>query len=512
MSNTAVQPPPQPTTDQPRRRTPSRTHTWPLLPLGTAAMLFAVGGRWDIAAAAWIFPVLLLRFTRLSRAWSGALWMGAAHLAAAVFWIQESAIGFNPVVLAGALALAALQSLPFVADRLLTARLHPAAGSLVFPAGVAAVEFLITLVSPFGTAYGSLAVTQHGDLPLLQVVSVTGPWGIGFLIAYAASTVNRLWERASWRSGLVCTAVLLGVLLAGGARLAFFPPQGTTVRIAGVTPARSTTDTLTATLARFANGPGGVAAAPAAAVRPAMTAVEDDLLAATRREAAAGAKIVIWPEDAVRTREPDEAAAIAAAQRQARGSGVYLEIGVRVYSTTPPAYGRDEALLIDPRGKVLWTYQKAHPIPGSERFTPGDGHVPVVRTPYGRLANVICYDGDFPALMRTRADIMLVPSHDWKEYGAAHTDKAGLRAVENGYTLIRQDAEGVSAAYDAEGHVLATSDYFTTDRTTMVAYVPVRGVTTLYGRIGDTFAWLCLIALALLTAAAVIRPRRPGDR
>ncbi|MFD8389047.1 nitrilase-related carbon-nitrogen hydrolase [Streptomyces sp. NPDC059680] len=512
MSNTAVQPPPQPTTDQPPLRTPSRKHVWPLLPLGTAAMLFAVGGRWDVAAAAWIFPVLLLRFTRLSRAWPGALWTWAAHLAAVVFWIQESAIGFNPVVLAGALALAALQTLPFVADRLVQVRLHPTAASLVFPAGVAAVEFLITQVSPFGTAYGSLAVTQHGDLPLLQVVSVTGPWGIGFLIAYVASTVNRLWERASWRSGPACTAVLLGVLLAGGARPAFFPPQGATVRIAGVTPARGVTDTLKATLARFGSGPGGVAAAPAAAVRPAMTAVEDDLLAATRREAAAGAKIVIWPENAVRTREPDEAAAIAAAQRQARRSGVYLEIGVRVYSTTPPAYGRDEALLIDPRGKVLWTYQKAHPIPGSERFTPGDGRVPVVRTPYGRLAGVICYDADFPALMRTRADIMLVPSHDWREYGAAHTDKAGLRAVENGYALIRQDAEGFSAAYDAEGHVLATSDYFTTDRQTMVAYVPVHGVTTVYDRIGDTFAWLCLAALAALTVTAVVRPRRPGDR
>ncbi len=475
-------------------------------------MLFAVGGRWDIAAAAWIFPVLLLRFTRLSRAWPGAVWTWAAHLAAAVFWVQESAIGFNPAVLAGAVALAALQTLPFVADRLMAARLHPTAASLVLPAAVAAVEFLITQVSPFGTAYGSLAVTQHGDLPLLQVVSVTGPWGVGFLIAYVASTVNRLWQRATWRSGLGCTAVLLGVLLAGGARLAFFPPQGTTVRIAGVSPARAATDTLKATLARYANGPGGVAAAPAAAVRPAMTAVEDDLLAATRREAAAGAKIVIWPENAVRTREQDEAAAIAAAQREARHSGVYLEIGVRVHSTTPPAYGRDEALLIDPRGTVLRTYQKAHPIPGSERFTPGDGHVPVVRTPYGRLANVICYDADFPALMRTRADIMLVPSHDWKEYGATHTDKARLRAIENGYALIRQDAEGVSAAYDAEGHVLAGSDYFATGRQTMVAYVPVHGVTTVYDRIGDTFAWLCVALLGSLAVTAVVRPCRPGER
>ncbi|MEV5876375.1 nitrilase-related carbon-nitrogen hydrolase [Streptomyces sp. NPDC052101] len=507
MTNTAVPAPPHPTAQPTERPARTHRHTWLLLLLGTGAMLLAVGGRWDIAAAAWIFPVLLLRFTRLSRAWSGALWIWLAHLGAAVFWVQESAIGFNAVVLAGALALGALQTLPFLADRLLAHRLPPATAALVFPAGVAAAEFLITLLSPFGTAYGSLAVTQHANLPLLQVVSVTGPWGIGFLIGYVTSTANRIWDRPSWRGGVVCTAVLLSVLLAGGARLAFSPPQGTTVRIAGVSPARTVTERLQTTLDRFADGPGGVAGAPAAAVRPAMTAVEDDLLAATRREAAAGAKIVIWPENAVRTQESQESAAVAAARAQARRSGIYLEIGVRVYSTTAPAYGRDEAILIDPRGTVLWTYQKAHPIPGSERYKPGDGHVPVVRTPYGRLADVICYDADFPALMRTRADIMFVPAHDWKEYGAAHTDKAALAAVEGGYSLIRQDAEGVSAAYDDQGHVLATADYFTTARQTMVAYVPVRGGTTIYDRIGDTFAWLCLAAPAALTATAAVRSR-----
>jgi apolipoprotein N-acyltransferase len=135
----------------------------------------------------------------------------------------------------------------------------------------------------------------------------------------------------------------------------------------------------------------------------------------------AGAKIVIWPEEGVKTQEADEPAAIEAARNEARRSGIYLEIGLGVYSTTGPAFGRDEALLIDPHGNVLWAYQKAHPIPGSEPFKPGDGRVPVADTPYGRIANVICYDADFPDMMRTRADIMLVPSHDWKEYGGSHT-------------------------------------------------------------------------------------------
>ncbi|MFD8221035.1 nitrilase-related carbon-nitrogen hydrolase [Streptomyces sp. NPDC059697] len=482
-----------------------------LLLLGTGTMLFAVGGRWDIAAAAWIFPVLLLRFTRLGGAWTGALWIWLAHTAAAVFWIQESAIGLNPVTAAGAAALAAVQTLPFLADRLLVNRLRPAVAALAFPAAVAGGEFLITVLSPFGTAYGSLAVTQYGDLPLLQIISVTGSWGIGFLIAYFASTVNRIWERPSWRGALVYGAVLLTVVLTGSARLAFSPSTGTTVRIAGVSPDRTVTDHLKTTLGRITGGSAGIAAAPASTVQPAMTAVENDLLASTRREAAAGAKIVVWPEEGVKTQEAHESAAITNAREQARRSGVYLEIGLRVYSTTAPAYGRDEAILIDPDGKVLWTYQKAHPIPGSEKFTPGDGHVPVADTPYGRIANVICYDADFPAMMRTRADIMLVPSHDWKAYGGAHTLKASLRAIEGGYSMVRQDAEGVSTAYDNKGRALATTDYFTTGRQTIVAYVPTHGGTTIYDRIGDLFAWLCLAGVAALTVTALTCPWRPAS-
>ena len=489
----------------------ARRRRYALLAAGTAAMLFAVGGRWDVPLAAWLFPVLLLRFTRTTGPWAGTAWTWAAHLAAAAFWVYESAMGSGPVVLAGAAALSAVQTVPFLLDRLLAPRLGRWTGMLVFPAAVAATEFLITLLSPFGTAYGSLAVTQHGDLPLLQVTSVTGGYGIGFLIAWSAAAVNGFWQepsRPAARPATACAAVLAAVALAGGARLALLPHDGRTVRIAGVSPARTVVAAEHAALARIPGGRQGIAAAPPAAVDPATTAAQDDLLAATRREAAAGAKIVVWPENAVSAQAAREPAVIAAARAEARRSRVYLDIGIAVYDTAGPAFGRDETVLLGPDGAVLWTYQKAHPIPGSETYKPGDGRVPVVSTPYGRIANVICYDADFPAMMRVRADIMLVPAHDWREYGRPHTDKAGLRAVEGGYALVRQDAEGLSAAFDARGRVLATADSFGSGRQTLVADVPVRGATTPYDRIGDLFAWLCLATVPLLAALATARSRR----
>ncbi|MFJ5676506.1 nitrilase-related carbon-nitrogen hydrolase [Streptomyces sp. NPDC093097] len=501
-------------TGRDRARTPSARTRWTLLALGTAAHLLAVGGRWDIAAAAWIFPVLLLRFARTGRPWAGALWLWLANTGAAVFWVAESALGFNPVVLAGVAGLAALLTLPYLLDRLLIGRLRPWAALLTFPAAMAGAEFLITLLSPFGTVYGSLAATQTGVLPLLQLVSVTGSYGIGFLLAWCASALNHLWESASWaaarRAVVTCAAVLLAVVLAGGARLALAPPDGPTVRIAGVSADAALVRAQKAQYAQVTGGPAGLVAHPPQGLRPALRAVLDSLLAATRREAAAGAKIVVWPEEAARVLAPDESAAIEAAREAARGPRIYLEIGLRIHTAHAPDYGRNEALLIDPRGTVRWTYQKAHPIPGSETYTPGDGRVPTVTTPYGRIANALCYDADFPGLMRVPADLMLVPSHDWPEFGRVHTRKAAVRAVESGYALFRQDAEGVSAAFDNQGRTLAATDYFTTDRQATVAYVPLHGTTTVYDRIGDAFAWLCLAGVgALLTAGAVAR-RRPS--
>ncbi|WP_089958684.1 nitrilase-related carbon-nitrogen hydrolase [Lentzea xinjiangensis] len=92
-----------------------------------------------------------------------------------------------------------------------------------------------------------------------------------------------------------------------------------------------------------------------------------------------------------------------------------------------------------PDGAVLWTYQKSHPVPGLEPYRPGTGVAPVVSTPYGRLSSVICYDAHFPSMMRADADIMLVPGGDWPQIGHVHSEMAGLRAIENGYSLVRQD-------------------------------------------------------------------------
>ena len=118
--------------------------------------------------------------------------------------------------------------------------------TLVFPAAVTTAELLGTLGSPFGTA-GSTAYSQYGSLPLMQLVSVTGIWGLTFLVSWLAPVVNQAWESGWSASAVKVPAVLLvaaitAALLFGGARLAFAAPGAETVRVAALAPDRELSD------------------------------------------------------------------------------------------------------------------------------------------------------------------------------------------------------------------------------------------------------------------------------
>jgi apolipoprotein N-acyltransferase len=61
----------------------------------------------------------------------------------------------------------------------------------------ACVELLMESLSPLGVMYGLRANTQTDNLPVLQLTAVMGPYSIGFLINWLATTVNWIWEKPS---------------------------------------------------------------------------------------------------------------------------------------------------------------------------------------------------------------------------------------------------------------------------------------------------------------------------
>jgi apolipoprotein N-acyltransferase len=194
----------------------------------------------------------------------------------------------------------------------------------------------------------------------------------------------------------------------------------------------------------------------------------------------------------------------------------YMGVGVLLSHPVQSWYILDESILLDPTGSVVWRYEKAHPVPVAEPdLVPGDGQVPTIQTPYGRLSTVVCYDADYPSTLRQAgqagADIMLVSSNDDQAVDPYHTQLTTFRAIENGYSLVHQTSQGLSRAVDYLGHVLAASDYFTTDPQMLVAYAPMQGVHTIYATIGDLFAWLSLAGLVVLIGVALARRRTAGE-
>lgn len=224
--------------------------------------------------------------------------------------------------------------------------------------------------------------------------------------------------------------------------------------------------------------------------------------------------MVVWAEKDALTLSGDEASLIGRGQRLARAAHIYLEMGVKVLQEQDSSLHlvHNQAILINPQGHVVWIYNKTHPVPGLERIAPGDGQVPVVETPYGRLATVICFDADFPDLMRQAGsqgvDIMLVPALDWPGIDPWHAQHATFRAIEDGYSLVRQTSHGLAMTVDYQGHVLAATDYFTTDPQAMIALVPTKGAWTLYAHVGDLFTWLCIAGLLLLAGRVALPSRK----
>lgn len=473
---------------------------------GLATTLLSVGGRWDIPLAAWIAPIFLLRFARLSRPATGLLLVWAVSISAAVFWGFQLGVRVQASTLAGHVAFGTMYTLPYVLDRLMARRLGLIPSLFLFPAAVVAAEFLMANLSPLGTAYGMKAITQAGNLSLVQVLALTGPYTIGFLMGWLATAVNAVWEQPGQRGALkalgVAGGVLIAVIVGGAARIAFFPVTGEYVRMAGITPSSAALARAESTAGGIPTSPEALAGADPAKIRAGFDVVTEELLANTRRAARAGAQVVVWSETAARTLPEDKGTLLARAAEVARQERVYVNVALGI------PFAANETHLIAPDGKVVWSYGKKHPVPGMEPVPPASSPVPVAQTPFGRLTNVICFDADFPALTRVKADIMIVPGADWPEIGRVHTLKmASLRAIENGYSLLRQDFNGQSAAFDPHGHVLASQDTTTSRQHLMMADVPTRGAPTLYNLIGDVFAWLCLAAVLGLGVTALRGPR-----
>jgi len=474
---------------------------WLWLALGGVLQAFA-NGNWAVPAAPWLALPLLLRFARTRRSWRGLLPLAVVLIAAAtvILWPMLSLELIPPSLrLAVGFVWGLIAFLPFAVDRAIGRRWDGLASTLAFPMALAVLEWLYSL-TPEGS-WGSLAYTQYGNGPLLQLTAVTGLWGVSFCIAWFAAMLNLAWESGFdllriGRAISVYAACLGLVFLGGGARLAFTRTSTPSVTVAAVTNPPDFP-----TYFDMADRKG-----------PLIQDVRqwDILLEASVRAAEAGASVVVWQEYSLFLAQVSETRFLEAAGRTARAAGIHL---VASYGIQPlgdaRAPWRNELVWIGPDGLVLGRYAKAHPSTALEpKAIPGKTPPLVVDTAWGRLAAVICTDQDFPNLIRQAgaagAGLLVVPSAAWPQVVPLHTHMAAFRSVENGFSLLKATGQGVSAAFDPLGRIVASQG----GTGIMLATVPVVKLGTPYGRFGDWFAMSCLAGLVLLVAGAMRSQRK----
>jgi apolipoprotein N-acyltransferase len=190
----------------------------------------------------------------------------------------------------------------------------------------------------------------------------------------------------------------------------------------------------------------------------------------------------------------------------------------------------NSAILIDPQGQAVFTYDKVHLVPFGEYepfplihhvvasvssevggFLKGSKYS-VAHLPGGyTFGTFICYEAIYPGEIRrfaaNGAELYINISNDgWFGRSAApdqHLHMARVRAVENRRWLLRVTNNGVTVSVDPYGRVfrLLPPDI----RAAVDLPYDFRTDETIYTRFGDWFAWLCVVVSAILLATTFMK-------
>jgi apolipoprotein N-acyltransferase len=463
----------------------ARLPAWALLVAGSALALLT-GPRWGIPLLAWFAPLPFLLFARRAGSWRA--WLALLGVLVLAHSLQLVPIATPPVPLVAVIGFGApLALLRFAAlgtAEIVRRRRGEGAGIAAYVTATVVFDWIGYGITPFGT-WMSTANSQVESLTFLQLAAIAGLAGLGAIMAWIAGVIAMLlgttWRRASAWHALAPAVALIAALVWGTFRMDQ-PLPGRNVTVAAVV-----TDV----------GPGADGMPDDAALQ----ANTEALFARTAAAAARGARLVVWNEAATLVHPDQEAAFLERGRTLARARAIDLVLGYAVLESEQPVLLDNKYVFISDGGEILDEYQKHHPVPGEPSIR-GTGPLRVLDRPYGKVGGAICYDYDFPAMAREHAragaELVVVPSSDWRGIDPVHTFMARVRAIEGGFSLVRPVRWGASGAFDARGRPRAWMTAIDSNDGVMMADVPVGRTPTLAATLGDApigMAGLTLLAL-----------------
>lgn len=459
----------------------------------SAALLYLGTGLHPIWWALWLAPAPVLALAPQLR-------RRAAFLLAAAAWLIGEMNLWNyltrgiqlplPLILVLLLVPALVFGLAVLFTRSFLRRGSLFLAALAFPVCWVAYEYLTEIGSPHST-FGNLAYTQMNCLPIIQIASITGIWGISFVVFLFAGTVaaplSGAGKSAQRRAlAIVVGAIVCATFLFGQWRLHSSPSSPS---VAVTLMARDI--------------PISVYLGPEKEALERLREYAEEI----RRATPTGTDVVVLPEKIGRVRESalPGVDALFSAATAATHSAIVLGL---VRQTPSAAF--NSSRFYSPAGKLEANYDKHHLLPGVEPEKPGDKRV-ILDQPSGRWGLQICKDMDFPKLSREYANdganLLLVPAWDFGLDGWLHSRMAVLRAVENGFALARSGRNGLLTLSDNRGRILAEAATVPGRFVSISRRVNVVHETTFYTRTGDWFAWLGVATFVVLLVSRFLPMR-----
>ena len=370
-----------------------------------------------------------------------------------------------------------------------------------------------------GYPWNFLGVSQFENLPLIQVASVTGVYGVSFLVVWASvSLVFAVLQirRApanpwSWSADLALPLLALGLVCGWGVlRVASLPAPANRLTVALVQP--SIPQQLI-----WQRGSGDERLAKVLELSRLALATKPDLL--LWPEACAPISAERWPEvfDMVKSSGvpllfgADDVERVGEAERYYNSAVLLTPDGPQL-----PSYRKRRLVMFGeyiPFEKALPFMKYLSPIGGS--FSAGT-EAAQFALPGGKqtLAPLICFEDSFPHGGREHVsagtDLLVNLTNDgW--FGAGpeqwqHAANAVFRAVENGVPLVRCANNGLTCWIDPLGQVRQfygqeSGDIYGAGFVSFEVPLGQPLGQTVYNRRGDLFGWGCLVAAVAVAAA-----------
>jgi apolipoprotein N-acyltransferase len=431
-------------------------------------------------------------------------WFGAGFIFAAHYWLLPN---IGPALLLVAVVMGALWIPVAVSAWVLLRPPVTAARGLaalvVVPSYWLVIEWIRSWQG-FGGPWALLGASQWRHPAVLALAAVGGVWLVSFAIVAANTGIVILLTAGRAPVRVLGAAAAAAVIAAGPAAFALIPPPPH--------PARFVTLTL---------------------VQPGIQHNPQIRVNASERLSAGLGRLrpdlVVWGESSIASDLRTDPRLLARLKALSAAEGAQI---LANQDSQTPAGKTKVAVLVGPRG-IVATYTKTRLVPFGEyipfrqqlgwltkisraaptNMIPGSGAKVIRMTarngqhiPIGVL---ICFESAFPDMSRVNArrgaQLIVYQTSDSTFQGswapAQHASLGALRAAETGRPVVQAALTGVSAAYDAQGRLLASMTTAQRGRLTVRLGLEPGTALTPFDRYGDVVPWTA-IGIALLAAAA----------